>query len=643
MSKTSFGPKDDRFELKKQLDKGSQGTVFICTRVKTGAELAVKRIDVGSLQLRRNAGKVRKNLTREIRIMRLLHHEHVVNLIEAFWDGDVCFVVMDLARGGTVHDKLVPGVGLGNEDSSINLTRQLLDGMGYMHREGVIHRDLKPANLLITHEDEERRGFYFLKIADFGLSRVINEPGGEQKGMTKVGTPAFAAPEIFADTYDELADFWSLGCILFTMLCGEYPFSDMPDHIKNPSSGKTTVLPCPSWTKVSENVKDLCLGLLNPMPRKRLDLHGCLRHPCLVELAAQDSSREMAPQVTHRRSSKGRAPPPLEEDSGSESSCYQCFYGPLVAMRLIDPARAPFLDAGRARANTIYQPSSVLAGVGVVSSIRGWVGSSVDSIQIKYTDGRKPHIFGGDGGTDFKDWRLYPDELIIAVTQERQGDGFLGYSFVFFTSAGRSITVKGSLAASKRRFVAPAGTQVVGLMFEESELVGLMIEKSKQSVTPCKMSGLIEKISGSVGHAVDCVKFCLRDGEERIYGNEDNGDEQKSMDLAKNESIVIVEQGWKDAYLGYSVSFYTTAGNVFSLRGISATQSLRFMTSNDEQICGMEFTDDGRLRHVQTCGRDGDMSQPTRHPIRAERDIIADGESASASASFRGSAEPSSP
>lgn len=619
-----FGPKDDRFELNEELDRGVQGEVFVCTRRKTGVKHATKRIDVGSLELRRTAKKTQTNLTREIRIMRDLHHERIVNLIEAFWEGSVCFIVMDYCRGGTLHDKLVPGAGLGDEQAVFHISRQLLEGIGYMHSHGVIHRDLKPANILINHKIVRKEGFYDIKIADFGLSRVLNEPGGTNDWMTKVGTPAFAAPEIFVGAYDERADFWSFGCILFTMFCGEYPFDEMPEHIKNPKSAKVDILPCPAWSRASPSGRDVCMGLLRPNPDVRLDLHGCLRHSFFKD-PDSDSDLKLVDLPSNNSSLKKGS-----SQGGDDQQGCNCCSGLLVALggtNLLKAAQAAglvrtpelgelsdlYLSPTKAvRKNS--KTSTPTAGVcGVVTSIRGWSGTAVDSVEIKYCDG-KSRTHGGEGGTEFKEWKLESDELIIGVTQERQGEGYLGNAVVFFTSKGRSVAVRGSDAARKRRFIAPAGTQIVGLMFESSRLMGVLIEKQKQGHPSQPMQGLVQNIWGSVGYAVDGVRFTLRDGEERLYGNDAGGDYNKSWDLKEEETIVIAEQGNKDAFLGYSLSFYTSAGNVFSLRGISATQSLRFMTSHGEQICDLEF-EAGKLKTVYTCSKAGDISNRKRHDI----------------------------
>jgi len=415
------------------------------------------------------------------------------------------------------------------------------------------------------------------------------------------------------------------------MFCGEYPFDEMPEHIKNPRTAKAEILPCPAWTRISANGKDICMGLLRPDPSQRMDLHGCLRHPFFKQdeepwhLEDNLMVRQKTPKSWDNAASR--------EDAIERPNSCGCLDGLLLAIGVRSPPASPSelglveYDAleenkpmNSRRASKDRSPS-YQGGCGVVSSIRGWSGYAVDSIEMRYANGEcRNH--GDEGGTEYKEWKLGPDELIIGVTQERQGDGFLGNAVVFFTSTGRSIAVRGSAAAKKRRFIAPAGTQITGLMFESSRLMGVMIEKTKQGRPWEPMKGIVKNIWGSVGYAVDGVMFTLRDGEERFYGDGEGGDYQKTWDLALNETVVIAEQGWKDAFLGYSISFYTSAGNVLSLRGISATQSLRFMCSHGEQICGLEF-EAGKLSHVNTCGRDGARDKETRH--RMKTDLMTEG------------------
>merc|ERR1711879_713461 len=101
------------------------------------------------------------------------------------------------------------------------------------------------------------------------------------------------------------------------------------------------------------------------------------------------------------------------------------------------------------------------------------------------------------------------------------------------------------------------------------------------------------------GYAVDNVEFLLRSGSTRSYGN-DGGNEPKEWKLGTDERILIVEQGRRDGYLGYSLVFYTSAGNVFQLQGLIASQTLRYIAPAGRQICGVDFVN-GRLSEISTC------------------------------------------
>lgn len=105
-------------------------------------------------------------------------------------------------------------------DKVIHYTRQLLDGLGRLHRAGVAHRDIKPHNLLVTEDDR-------LKICDFGLSRLRGEPSPGPSGSVVVGSPYYAAPEQERDPedVDARADLYSVGVVVCRMLSGLFPES----------------------------------------------------------------------------------------------------------------------------------------------------------------------------------------------------------------------------------------------------------------------------------------------------------------------------------------------------------------------------------------------------------------------------------
>eukprot|EP00928_Gymnodinium_smaydae_P000078 TRINITY_DN10033_c0_g1_i2.p1 TRINITY_DN10033_c0_g1~~TRINITY_DN10033_c0_g1_i2.p1 ORF type:complete len:644 (+),score=126.60 TRINITY_DN10033_c0_g1_i2:86-2017(+) len=610
-----FGPWDDQFKLGKVLDKGSQGEVLICTRLKNAAEYAVKRIDVGTLEMRNKKGKVRVNLKREIEIMRELTHPRIVNLLEAFWREDVCFIVMDLARGGSLHDKLEVGVGLpGGEDASRYVVRQLLEGMGYMHEHEVVHRDLKPQNILITKSwgpDSPSRSkrnnsiYHDVKIADFGLSRCLKAVGGVSHKLTAVGTPAFAAPEVLQGNYDEAADYWSFGCITYTMLAGEYPFDECPDHIRHPERYKDGTAPrvadCSAWRSASADARAFVLGLLSVTVADRFGLNECLRHRWLM-LNASGSPTSVCEDQAQKVPSHRAA---LEVASSAHGSIAFWCCGPLhwPPWRLQQPSLSSRRFSGR-----LVQPLRR----GVVKKISGWSGSVVDSMDLAWHDVEKPRGWRmGGGGVKRNEWRLQKDEVIIAVRQET--GNLLGNALVFYTSRCQIIALTGTDAVKRRRFVAPVGWQVIGLQFEEHRLSGILMER-----VPRSGEGSVELVSGNVGYAVDSVSFHMRDGGVFSYGG-DGGSMPEEFPLDKDEYIVIVEQGPREGYIGNSLVFFLSSGRVIQYKGIAAAHSLRFMAKPGEQICDLDFKDVGggrlQLCSISTCPLDGNTEVAQQHAV----------------------------
>lgn len=619
---TTFGPWDDKFRITKLLGKGSQGEVYICNRIlHRDKEYAVKRIDVGTLEMRHKRVKVRVNLKREIEIMRELTHVRIVNLLEAYWDSDVCFIVMEYAKGGSLHAKLCPDVGLeGGEQACRHVTKQLLEGIAYMHANCVVHRDLKPENILIA-ETRIAAGaghpVHDIKIADFGLSRCLKEVGGASHNMTACGTPAFAAPEVVLGDYDERADFWSFGCILFVMLCGVYPFDEIPDHLRNPSKYKEGKLspeltPCESWETAPHLAKSLVLGLLRVQVVDRFRLDDCLGHPWLGQNRRSPGVQACDSPVTSPRQSEHSTRNPCQSprlggakllDGGRVgvvgSRHWQCFQWPPPWFRARDVN------------------SLLLKAIGVVSKIDGWSGTVVDSLVITMRRGSEQRSYTTTGGgTKHSSWSLAPNECIIAVRQEISYR-LLGAALVFYTSKCQIIAHQGTDAVKRRRFVAPAGTQVVGLQFESNWLSGILMEKFGQSNT-----GAVEKITGSVGYAVDNVALHMRNGTTTSYGRQ-GGSIFESFTVEKNEYIVIVEQGRRDGYIASSLSFYMSSGRVISLRGMAASRSVRFMAPAGTQICGLEFQNlqdpNGKqfrqLESVSFCPFDGNLALATTQKV----------------------------
>lgn len=145
---------------------------------------------------------------------------------------------------------------------------QILSGIEYIHKLGVVHRDLKPENLLLDHNNN-------IKLVDFGLSNLYKEG---QKLKTACGSPCYAAPEMIrGERYFGLgADIWSSGVILYAMVCGYLPFEDQNTKKLYQKIIKAEYkLP----TFLSEQAQDLITNILNPDPTQRYSISDIRKHP----------------------------------------------------------------------------------------------------------------------------------------------------------------------------------------------------------------------------------------------------------------------------------------------------------------------------------------------------------------------------
>jgi calcium/calmodulin-dependent protein kinase I len=138
---------------------------------------------------------------------------------------------------------------------------------------GIVHRDLKPENLLYGSADEKA----IIKITDFGLARCITD----ELATTACGTPGYVAPEILNGTgYGREVDYWSIGVILYIMLCGFPPFYEESNQkLFEMIKGGTYDFPSPYWDEISDMAKDLIKQILVVDPKKRMTAEEILNHP----------------------------------------------------------------------------------------------------------------------------------------------------------------------------------------------------------------------------------------------------------------------------------------------------------------------------------------------------------------------------
>ncbi|OIW20559.1 hypothetical protein TanjilG_14958 [Lupinus angustifolius] len=262
----------DRYILGEQLGLGQFGVIRACYDKLTGEVLACKSIAKDRLVTSNDLRSVKH----EIEIMATLSgHPNVVDLKAVYEEEDYVHLVMELCAGGELFHRLEKH-GRFYESEARVLFRHLMQVVLYCHENGVVHRDLKPENILLA----TRASSSPIKLADFGLATYI-KPGQSLHGL--VGSPFYIAPEVLAGAYNQAADVWSAGVILYILLSGMAPFwGKTKSRIFEAVKAAHLRFPPDPWDHISESAKDLIKGMLCTEASQRLTAQEVLDH-CWME------------------------------------------------------------------------------------------------------------------------------------------------------------------------------------------------------------------------------------------------------------------------------------------------------------------------------------------------------------------------
>uniref|UniRef100_A0A672HCE2 Protein kinase domain-containing protein n=1 Tax=Salarias fasciatus TaxID=181472 RepID=A0A672HCE2_SALFA len=204
----------------KLLGQGAFGRVYLCYDVDTGRELAAKQVqfDPDSPETSKEVGA----LECEIQLLKNLHHERIVQYYGSLRDRSekTLTIFMEYMPGGSVKDQL-KAYGALTENVTRKYTRQILEGMSYLHSNMIVHRDIKGANILRDSEGN-------VKLGDFGASKRLQTICMSGTGIRSVtGTPYWMSPEVISgEGYGRKADVWSLGCTVVEMLTEKPPWAE---------------------------------------------------------------------------------------------------------------------------------------------------------------------------------------------------------------------------------------------------------------------------------------------------------------------------------------------------------------------------------------------------------------------------------
>nr|XP_039249213.1 serine/threonine-protein kinase SIK3-like isoform X1 [Styela clava] len=262
------------YEIERTIGKGNFAVVKLAMHVVTRTKVAIKIVDKTQLD-KDNLDKI----YREIKIMKKLNHPNIVKLYQVMESEKMLYLVTEYASNGEIFDHLVAH-GRMTEEEARGKFKQIVAAVYYCHTRHVVHRDLKAENLLLDAGKN-------IKIADFGFANYYTK---EELLTTWCGSPPYAAPELFEgkEYVGPKVDVWSLGVVLYVLVCGSLPFDDntlqaLRSRVIN---GKFRI---PFF--MSQECEQLIRGMLLVNPSRRFSLQQVCDH-AWIKKAGRDETFE---------------------------------------------------------------------------------------------------------------------------------------------------------------------------------------------------------------------------------------------------------------------------------------------------------------------------------------------------------------
>ncbi|NKB38641.1 MAG: protein kinase [Gammaproteobacteria bacterium] len=207
-----------KYEITRQVGKGSMGVVYQSYDPFIGKDVAIKVALVESLRDRESGEQYRKMFFNEAHTAGLLKHPNIVEIIDAGAEGEDCYIVMELVEAGNTLKSYCTPDNLLPVETVIEIIFKCAKALDYAHRQGVVHRDIKPTNILITEDLD-------IKIADFSIAHVVTSDTTHTMPMGFVGSPRYMSPEqVQEDSITNQTDLFSLGIVMYELLTGKHPF-----------------------------------------------------------------------------------------------------------------------------------------------------------------------------------------------------------------------------------------------------------------------------------------------------------------------------------------------------------------------------------------------------------------------------------
>ncbi|XP_035549297.1 mitogen-activated protein kinase kinase kinase NPK1-like isoform X1 [Juglans regia] len=272
-SKSSLPLPPIRWRKGELIGCGAFGHVYMGMNLDSGELLAVKQVLIAAKSASKDKAQAHiRELEEEVKLLKNLSHPNIVRYLGTVREEETLNILLEFVPGGSISS-LLGKFGSFPEAVIRTYTKQLLLGLEYLHKNGIMHRDIKGANILVDNKG-------CIKLADFGASKQVVELATVSGAKSMKGTPYWMAPEVILQTgHSFSADIWSVGCTVIEMATGKPPWSQQYQEVAALFYiGKTKSHP-PIPEHLSVEAKDFLLKCLQQEPNLRPSASELLQHP----------------------------------------------------------------------------------------------------------------------------------------------------------------------------------------------------------------------------------------------------------------------------------------------------------------------------------------------------------------------------
>eukprot|EP00300_Choanocystis_sp_HF-7_P030210 c38986_g1_i1.p1 GENE.c38986_g1_i1~~c38986_g1_i1.p1 ORF type:complete len:932 (+),score=146.15 c38986_g1_i1:40-2796(+) len=264
---------EDLYQLQQEIGNGGYSKVWAAREKASGEVRAVKLVEVSTY------AQHRTRMEAEAAVLGSVSHPAIVKFYGIVRTPKYFCFVMELLNGGELFDKIIEQKNGYPEPEACRLITTILEAVEHLHMRGVVHRDIKPENFLFDFQHNPEGS---LKLIDFGFATFQN-PHADMLGSS-CGTPDYIAPELLLEhPHNQAVDMWSVGVVLYILLCGFPPFyAETDEKLFDLIAEGQYDFPSPHWDGVSTDAKALVEWLLQVEPSKRWTATQALGHPWII-------------------------------------------------------------------------------------------------------------------------------------------------------------------------------------------------------------------------------------------------------------------------------------------------------------------------------------------------------------------------